>query len=1058
MPILDRQDAADVANAIQEILCAQEFDRSAAIRRMFVEILDFDPSAGSISLEGVAEGTELPSVAERIAFLDGFHVLHIGSNGNVHHSLRRAEVRSAARAIADQLGDDLLLAFTDSAGDRIQLVNPDLSGRRIVLRRLTAERGRPHRTAIQQIAGIYWSRSETGSARNAIERAFDVEPVTKRFFTEYRRVFEAAEALIGGFGREEKDLRRQFVQTLFNRLMFIYFLQHKGWLNFWGNEDYLNALLDDYKANPAQSNFYVDRLRPLYFAGLNNSNLTRKAVGKAANPDIGYVPFLNGGLFEEGPLDRREDVLVPDDAIVPILEELFNRFNFTVTESTPFDVEVAVDPEMLGKVFEELVTGRNETGSYYTPRHVVSYMCREALKGFLRGRDVGVSDVALDAFVDEHRTDLIDLAAARRLAESLREVKVIDPACGSGAYLLGMLQELVELQTTLYNAGIDARTMYELKLEIIERNLYGTDIDSFALNIAMLRMWLSLAIDYEDDQPIPLPNLDFKLVKGDSLLGASPDSLTLHRLAIDRSGIAQLKSEYLRSHDAAEKQSLRLRIDQVLAELGTSLGPEETRPGSIDWRIEFAEVFAEGGFDIAVANPPYRSLQKNRGQLADLYEGVGFETFKRSGDIYQLFYERGCDLLREAGGQLVYITSNSWLRNLYGKPLRRYFAKRHEPISWIDLGKDVFESATVDSGVLLLRVGGQARKFPAVDMDRVGIERFPPSKTHWSEIVPEKDLPWTILADAERSVFNKVRKHGTPLSEWGLSINRGIITGFNPAFIINDSRREELIAEDKRSANVIKPLLRGRHVRRWRGQWAGNWLIAAHNGYGSTQPIDVSSFPAVKNWLDRYFSQLSSRQDQGVTPYNLRSCSFQREFAGPKLFWADVTERGHFCISEQEMYCNDKAFMITGDNLKYLCAVLNSTLVWWLIKNTAPTTGMGQIEWKKYVVKSIPIPRPDPNKESLLVELVDQILVTMDQDAEADIGDLETAIDDLVYELYDLTENECTAIERALNLIHQTDEAEDAAILDSMLDRSEEDRELVNPEIVMDMLRSAGAG
>ena len=197
---------------------------------------------------------------------------------------------------------------------------------------------------------------------------------------------------------------------------------------------------------------------------------------------------------------------MPDEAIGQVLTGLFDRFNFTVMESTPFDIEVAVDPEMLGKVFEELVTGRHDSGAYYTPRPVVSFMCREALKAYMEGQDTGLAPEAVARFVDHQDTDGLGVAQARRIAAALAEATVVDPACGSGAYLLGMMQELIELQTALYNAGADAKALYDLKLEIIQRNLYGVDIDSFAVNIAMLRMWLSLAIDYEGATPEPLPN------------------------------------------------------------------------------------------------------------------------------------------------------------------------------------------------------------------------------------------------------------------------------------------------------------------------------------------------------------------------------------------------------------------------------------------------------------------------------------------------------------------------------------------------------------------------
>ena len=195
-------------------------------------------------------------------------------------------------------------------------------------------------------------------------------------------------------------------------------------------------------------------------------------------------------------------------------------------ESTPFDIEVAVDPEMLGKVFEELVTGRHDSGSYYTPRPVVSFMCREALKGYLEGCDTGLTTAEIATFVDERESSGLPLASAPKVAEALAEVTVVDPACGSGAYLLGMMQELVDLQSALYNVEADTGGLYDLKLHIIQRNLYGVDNDEFAVNIAMLRLWLSLAIEYEGDKPEPLPNLEFKIVCEDSLLGPDPAELS----------------------------------------------------------------------------------------------------------------------------------------------------------------------------------------------------------------------------------------------------------------------------------------------------------------------------------------------------------------------------------------------------------------------------------------------------------------------------------------------------------------------------------------------------
>ncbi len=598
MPIQNRDDAVEVETQIAAIFAATADGRTSAIQRLFVETLDFNEASGQVSLAGASapstsSGQALPDAAERIAVLDGVQVVYIPLNIEGTDRVRKAEVDAAAGLIADQLGDDLLLVFTNTSASQLHHILPEFEGARPTLRRMVVERDLPRRTAVQQVAGIYWNHRDRGLIRTALDAAFDVEPVTRDFFAEYKRIFENALGSVGGFGDGEEESKRTFVQTLFNRLMFVYFLSRKGWLRFGNNADYLNALWQDYGKGLGDANFYDDRLRPLFFSGLNNPN--SRDLTEGLRTVIGDVPFLNGGLFEETELDRLDGITVPDEAIRQVLTGLFNRFNFTVMESTPFDIEVAVDPEMLGKVFEELVTGRHDSGAYYTPRPVVSFMCREALKGYLEGQGTGLDADTISRFVDHHDTDGIGVAQARRIAEALAEVTVVEPACGSGAYLLGMMQELIELQARLFNVTQDAKSLYDLKLEIIQRNLYGVDIDSFAGNIAMLRMWLSLAIDYEGDTPEPLPNLDFKVVWGDSLLGPDPSSGAEVQGGLGYSQdkvqlLGRLKGEFLRASSSAEKDRLRKEIASLNTKIRGSLGVVSDDE-VLNWRVEFAEVY-----------------------------------------------------------------------------------------------------------------------------------------------------------------------------------------------------------------------------------------------------------------------------------------------------------------------------------------------------------------------------------------------------------------------------------------------------------------------------------
>ena len=1079
MPIANVQDAQEVERSLQSILAVPDIEaRTQAIRALFVEILDYDYTDQRVSL-GATGNDQLPGEAYIVARRDGVSAVYVPLDEASSNRVTGAVASAAAKAIGNALADEPLLLFTNREGDQLHIIRPDLVGSRPMLQRIVAHRDQHQRTVVERIANMWEDYGNRGKTiGEAIANAFSVEPVTKEFFETYREIFEEAKASISGFGggKADQEEKHLFTQTLFNRLMFVYFLSRKGWLKFNGDTDYLNALWRDHQFQSSHGSFYTARLQPLFFSGLNNPEPMDST--KELTTRIGEVPFLNGGLFEETDLDRREGITVPDETIKQILSGLFDRFNFTVMESTPFDVEVAVDPEMLGKVFEELVTGRHDSGAYYTPRPVVSFMCSEALKGYLEGQDTGADAGAIAKFVDDYDPSGLTLDAARRISHSLADVTVVDPACGSGAYLLGMMQELIELQTALYNVGVDAKALYELKLEIIQHNLYGVDIDEFAVNIAMLRMWLSLAIDYEGEKPEPLPNLDFKVLCGDSLLGPDPSTGVEVQGTLGRDiekiwRLGQLKANYMRAYLGADKDRFKTEIDELTGEISQELGAAGASPGAIDWQVEFAEVFAERrGFDIAIANPPYVQLQKDGGKLANLYRDSSYQTFAPRGDIYQLFYERGCQLLAPSRGLLAYITSNSWIKAEYAKGSRRYFSENHTPLLLLELGKDVFQSAIVDSGILMLRSGGKAGVFPAVDMDRVVPGNFPPASSLWGQARPDGDAPWSIMSHVERKVMEKIDAEGTPIRDWDLVISRGVITGYNKAFIIDDATRSALVSKDPRSSEIIKPVLRGRDVQRFRPVWAGVWVIIAKFGSYKTLPKE---YPAVYEHLSRHEDKLRARgqcrysrsgrgnanpeyegQHHWLELDNNPKDHYLEEFAKEKLLWIELVENGRFAYDDSGIYGEATTFVMTGEFLKFLCAVLNSALTRWLLKQIAPTSGMGTPRWKKVYVEAIPIPKIPAAKQHPFIQLVDEIIETKDADPDADTSHLEWEIDRLVYDLYGLTEEENTAIERSLGLIHSSEEDEDAALARAM-DKATDD-ERVGRDEVMAILRAPDGG
>jgi methylase of polypeptide subunit release factors len=639
-----------------------------------------------------------------------------------------------------------LFVFSDKDQKRWHLVNvkdaPRLAQQdedrrpRLLFRRIALGPEERVRTAAERLTMLdveSIQRELFGLSPLAIQKAhdvaFDVEAVTRDFFTHYAEIFAQAEAKIKGVGNDER--KRLFTQRLFNRLMFIAFIQKKGWLNFNGDNDYLLALWRDYQSDKEpDKNFYRDRLYSLFFFGLNTPHEQNLVAinrgGDFLSTRIGRVPYLNGGLFEEADGDR--EARVPDAAIAPVLTDLFYRFNFTITESTPFDVEVAVDPEMLGKIFEELVTGRHESGSYYTPKPVVSFMCREAIKRHLHTHNPRESFEAITRFVEDH--DPAGLRDPESALAALRTAKACDPACGSGAYLLGLLHELLDLRAALFVARqLDARTVYERKLEIIQSNLYGVDKDEFAVNIARLRLWLSLVVDYEGDDPPPLPNLDFKIETGDSLTAPDPSDL----LKVDMFRQAQLKEfyalkeQYLTAHHG-EKLELKKRIEALRGEIAEWAHPSQktlkvsktfrVSESGFDWAVEFAEVFAPdhapgtlagaltgvvnavpgqmqlaeqpaGGFDIVLANPPYvradaqfkhiedekkrqEKIEEWRAFREQLKSAKIYKTLHEKWDLYIPFLERAYQLL-QPGGQMVFIIPDAYNAAKYAGKSHEFF-------------------------------------------------------------------------------------------------------------------------------------------------------------------------------------------------------------------------------------------------------------------------------------------------------------------------------------------------------------------------------------------------
>ncbi len=847
----------------------------------------------------------------------------------------------------------------------------------------------------------------------AWQKAFDVEEVTDKFFADYQRVFSQLEAAVEGIPEDETETRRLYTQRLFNRLMFLRFIEKKGWLIYNGDPDYLRSLFDATEAQ-TDENFLNDRLYWVFFHGLGTAAdlpYDSAEVAEVIKERRGDVPFLNGGLFEMQEYDNRNAVHIPNEKFAEILK-LFERYNFTVTESTPLDIEVAVDPEMLGKVFEELVTGRHDTGSYYTPRPVVSFMCRESLKICLQNKTSETPET-LKAFVDDGDAEAI--RDPEKVLKVLQTLRICDPACGSGAYLLGMMGELLRLRDALFKSkNVDSRTTYQRKLDIIQKNLYGVDKDEFAVNIAMLRLWLSLAVDYEDDTPEPLPNLDYKVATGDSLTGPAPEQISLASHLIDQ--IQEHQAEFLVTHTDPEKQRLR---DEI-AELKENLQEWQASDDEFVWQVEFPEVFQEGGFDIVIGNPPYVRQELIR-PIKPVLEQLFPDVFTGTADLYVYFYKRGTELLR-TGGVLSYISSNNFLRVAYGKKLRSFFTNKVNLHRLLDFGNVPVFKAHVDTCILLAESAPPADKtfFAATFRDKADIPRLSEAFQERSFSMHTCNLSvdgWTLTSPEVLKLLEKLQKIGMSLAKCvDENFYRGVVTGCNDAFIIDESVRQKLIAEDARSGELIKPVLRGRNLKKWKTESSGCYLIFTLHG------IDIEQYPAVKRYLNRYRTKLepkkspeqkSGRKMGRYKWYEIQDVTaYYAEFEKPKIIYPQTAKSLYGCYDTVGTFGLNNIYFIPTRDLSLL-AILNSRLFDWSARHkfynlNDPWEG-GRLQFFAQYMEKVPIADRTDAQKADLVLLVEQILADPQSDS---VRKIEKEIDELVYQLYGLTDAEVELIKQ----------------------------------------------
>ncbi|ELZ2120860.1 class I SAM-dependent DNA methyltransferase [Campylobacter coli] len=457
-----------------------------------------------------------------------------------------------------------------------------------------------------------------------------------------------------------------------------------------------------------------------------------------------------------------------------------------------------------------------------------------------------------------------------------------------------------------------------------------------------------------------------------------------------------------------------------------------------EWRFEFPEILDDDGnfkgFDLIIGNPPYirqEELKELKPHLAKNYK-----VYKGTSDIYTYFYELGFNVLKDRGGVLSYITSNKYTRAGYGEALREFLLKNVKFLEYTDLnGIKVFDSATVDTSILCFEKSkSKDNKFKYLALSNEIL------KTCAYDIGLYKDFAefsqnslskesFTFSDENTSALKAKIERIGTPLKEWqGLNIYRGILTGYNEAFIITTEKRNEILAkckdeaEKERTAKLIRKMLRGRDIKRYSYEWAGLWVINAHNGYKNqngekVEAINIENYPSLKKHFDEFYPQLEKRTDKGLTPYNLRNCAYLDEFEKEKIVWNPVSGEYLFSYIKEHIFFNNSLFMMTLDvfSLKYILAFMNSNCYKWLITLKTNLIQTGSYAYgAKDKIERLPIPKINSKNEKLaneLINLVDEILKAKEQDKNVNTQELENKINSLVYKLYNLTEEEIKIIE-----------------------------------------------
>lgn len=1057
----------------------------------------------------------------------------------------------------------------------------------------------PCTTALQRLFPIFDEDNERPNI-DEIEDAFSVEKVTKEFFDKYvekyhdlREYLESnedfmIEAKTRGFSSE------QFAKKLLGQIVFLYFIQKKGWLGvsaiptaltekeynnaFYSkgaksrelvpkvyqkieedkykiNVNALRALSDDDEAilaacvkgepwgtgprdfmrqifkgcTAAGKNFFDDYLEPLFYTGLN---LNRGENGFYA-PLHRRIPFLNGGLFEQ--LDNYDwennDFNIPNEIFSNVDEkgrdadgilDIFDRYNFTMNEDEPMEREVAIDPEMLGKVFENLldVKDRKSKGAFYTPREIVHYMCQETLINYLVEK-TGISESAIRDFIlygdffkdeDTEKTKKVTDSNGKshyeidtekelyisseifsfkngtnrleELDELLKNVKVADLAVGSGAFPLGMLNEIVKARETLtsyMSIGMNnfqkksfiayGRKLYDLKINTIKNCIFACDIEPSAVDIAKLRLWLSIVIDDEiadnagngefdaHTKPRQLPNLECNIICGNSLVDEFMGNSLITKSAVlgndenyqynifNASGVDSLIKKLIELQDKLffvkehnEKEELKNQIqgiynEIILEQIGMDSGltdayytstKEPSKP-FILWQLYFPKVFKDnGGFDIVIGNPPYIEFKKLDQASKDFFK-TRYTSANGKYDIYVVFMEAACELLNK-NGTLSFINPTMFMKRDYGKSIRE-FANNHYSIKTIiDFSdKQMFESATTYTGIFIYDKQENTdnivsyyrlEKDISVSSAQFSLHALLASDYFSAIKKPQKDLgtTWAFENEEATEILANIANGTTPLKDLAKSIFQGIASGKDEVFYVD----QDTINAYNLEPALLKRLYKGKDIKRYKSTWSGYYVIYPYtNNKLIAEDLLREKYSNTYNYLCEKRELLKGRGyfDKSTKEwYELWNQRDSNNFDEPtKIITAEINKNNNFYLDREQTYGNTKIYTIIlknndSDFYYYMLGLLNSNVLEYAYKKLSVPKAGGFYAFKTQFMEQLPIKilATDDTKYTAVVELAKKLSDTYSEESEKDLNNI-------VYQIYGISDKQQEILEGVIN-------------------------------------------